>query len=65
MKRKRSDNKFAFLLPVGLGIGTGIGALIHNIGVGLAIGAAIGTILSLIGWYFSSEHTDEDPMLRE
>lgn len=65
MKQKRSENKFAFLLPVGLGIGTGIGALVHNIGVGLAIGAAIGTILSLIGWYFSSEPTDEDSILQE
>jgi len=60
MEQKRSENKFAFLLPVGLGIGIAIGALLHNIGVGLAIGAGIGTILSLIGWQLSHEHANED-----
>jgi zinc transporter ZupT len=61
MKKKQSDSKFSFLLPVGLGIGIAIGALIHNIGAGLAIGAGIGTVSSLIGWYLSSEQTDEQP----
>lgn len=53
MSDKRQENKYAFLLPVGLGIGIAVGALIHNIGVGLAIGAGIGTTLSLLGWYLS------------
>jgi len=65
MKQRWSENKFAFLFPAGIGIGIGIGALIHNIGVGLAIGAAIGTISNLIGWHFSSEHIDDDQVLRE
>lgn len=55
MNLKRENNKYAFLLPVGLGIGIAIGALIHNIGVGLAIGAGIGTLMSLLGWHFSSQ----------
>ena len=49
------QNKYAFLFPVGIGIGTAIGALIHNVGVGIAIGAAIGTIGSLIGYYLGEE----------
>ena len=57
MKQKRSTNKYAFLFPVGLGIGTALGALIHNIGVGLAIGAGIGTLMSLVGWHFSSKQS--------
>ncbi len=65
MRQKRSENKYAFFLPLGLGIGIGIGALIHNIGVGLAIGAGIGTTLSLIGWYISGVHADEDSAARD
>jgi hypothetical protein len=57
MNQKRSANKFAFLFPVGLGIGTALGALLHNIGVGLAIGAGIGTVMSLIGWHFSNQES--------
>lgn len=65
MKQKRADNKFSFLLPVGIGIGTAIGALIHNIGVGLAIGAAIGTIANLIAYYMNTARGDENKALRE
>jgi hypothetical protein len=57
MNQKRSANKFAFLFPVGLGIGTALGALLHNIGVGLVIGAGIGTLMSLIGWHFTSQQS--------
>lgn len=53
MSDNRQEHKYAFLFPAGLGIGTALGALIHNIGLGLAIGAGIGTTLSLIGWYLS------------
>lgn len=60
MNQKRSDNRFAFLLPVGVGVGIAIGALIHNIGVGLAIGAAIGTIASLTAYYIDNSHADEN-----
>lgn len=65
MKQIRLENKYAFFLPVGLGIGIGIGALIHNIGVGLAIGAGIGTTLSLIGWYISGVHAEENSVARD
>jgi hypothetical protein len=58
VKIKSSENKFAFLFPVGLGIGTALGALIHNVGLGLAIGACIGTIASLVGWYLSGEQAN-------
>jgi hypothetical protein len=52
---------YAFLFPVGLGNGTAIGALIHNIGVGLAIGAGMGMLMSLLGWHFSSQEGEEAP----
>lgn len=56
MKQTRSENKYAFLFPVGLSIGIVVGVSIHNIGAGLAIGAGIGTILSLIAWQFSRQN---------
>lgn len=55
MNRKQTENNYAFLFPVGLGIGTAVGALIHNIGVGLAAGAGFGMLMSLIGWYFRDQ----------
>lgn len=58
IKPKRSDNKYSLLFPVGLGIGTAIGALIHNIGVGLGIGVAIGTMASLIAYYKGDTNPD-------
>lgn len=58
MNSKRADNRFAFLFPVGLGFGTAIGALIHNIGVGLGIGVAIGTTASLFAYYYINPRAD-------
>lgn len=49
--RPGAETLVAILFPVCLGIGTGIGALIHNIGVGIAVGAGMGTILNLVGHY--------------
>jgi len=40
-----------FLFPMGIGLGTGLGALLGNIGVGLTIGVAAGTIGSLMMYY--------------
>lgn len=61
MKQNQSRNGAfpATVFPVCLGLGTAIGALIHNIGVGLAIGAGIGTIFSLIGYYLGNAPTDQ------
>lgn len=54
MSQIRLENKYAFLFPACLGLGTGVGALLHNVGVGIGLGAVFGTVLSLVGWYFSS-----------
>lgn len=51
---KKSSRKTAYLpiiMPACIGLGTGFGALIHNIGVGMTFGVALGTILSLIAYY--------------
>lgn len=63
-KQSRADTFVAIIFPVCLGIGTGIGALIHNVGVGLGIGAAIGTILSLTGYYLIRSNIDQEDMPR-
>ena len=54
MSQNRLENKYAFIFPACLGLGTGVGALLHNVGVGIALGAVFGMVLSLVGWYFSS-----------
>jgi hypothetical protein len=38
-------------LPICIGLGTGLGALLDNIGVGIAIGTALGTLLNLIAYH--------------
>ena len=51
---KKSSRKTAYLpiiMPACIGLGTGFGALIHNIGIGMTFGVALGTILSLIAYY--------------
>ena len=57
-KQIKSQNKYAFLFPVGIGIDVALGALIRNIGMGLAIGAGIGTACSLIGYYLGQQNED-------
>ena len=47
---KREDSYF--FLPVGIGIGISLGALMGNIGVGISIGVALGTIASLLYYYY-------------
>ncbi|MGD2157560.1 MAG: hypothetical protein PVG14_05205 [Anaerolineales bacterium] len=63
-KQSRVDTFVGIIFPVCLGIGTGIGALIHNVGVGIAIGAAIGTILNLTGYYLIKSNTDQENLPR-
>jgi len=58
MKEKRAQNRYGFLLPVGIGIGGAIGAAIHNIGAGTAIGAGLGTIMSLVGWWIEERKSN-------
>ena len=61
MKNKQSDrNDFSiFILPICLALGTGLGALFHNVGVGLGIGALVGTVLGLAAYYLrGSDHKD-------
>lgn len=60
MSQIRLENKYAFLFPACLGLGTGVGALMHNVGVGLGLGAVLGTILSLVGWYWSNLNKEGD-----
>jgi hypothetical protein len=54
-KAKRTAvSSFAWLFPAALGLGTGMGALLHNIGVGLGIGAAVGVTASLLADWITS-----------
>ena len=55
-RTKIRENKYWFIFPICLGLGTGLGALIRNVGLGLGIGAAVGTTLGLLAYYcFDSE----------
>ena len=47
-KKKKTNILPGILFQICLGMGIGLGALIHNIGVGLAIGAGFGGLFSLI-----------------
>jgi hypothetical protein len=49
---KKKGNVFSFVFPACLGMGVGLGALMHNVGVGLGIGVAVGTTLSLLAEYY-------------
>jgi hypothetical protein len=49
---KKQENRCYMIFPICLGLGTGLGALIRNVGLGLAIGAGVGTTLSLLAYYF-------------
>lgn len=62
--RSRYDSLVGIVFPACLGIGTAIGAFIHNIGVGLAIGAGIGTILRLLGYYLVKSNIDQEDIPR-
>lgn len=48
--QNQPKNKSFYWLPVFIGLGTGLGALIGNIGVGMAIGVGGGTVVSLLAW---------------
>ncbi|MGD8814931.1 MAG: hypothetical protein PVI78_10715 [Anaerolineales bacterium] len=50
MVKNKTDkpNRYLFLFPASLGLGTGIGAALHNVGMGIAIGAAVGVTLVLL-----------------
>jgi hypothetical protein len=62
--RSRYNTLVTIIFPACLGIGTAIGALIHNIGLGLAIGAGVGTIFNLIGYYLVNSKADQDDLPR-
>lgn len=46
------QNWAGLFLPAGIGLGTGAGALMGNIGLGMIFGVAVGTILSLLIGYW-------------
>ncbi|MGB2963720.1 MAG: hypothetical protein WBB69_07005 [Anaerolineales bacterium] len=50
-RNDRSSFPGWFLFPKGIGLGTGLGALLGNVGVGTAIGVALGTTGSLVMYY--------------
>jgi len=51
-EKKKKDSKYFLIFPIFLGLGTGLGALIRNVGLGMAIGAAVGTPLALLAEYY-------------
>jgi hypothetical protein len=51
-EKVKRENKYFLIFPIFLGLGTGVGALIRNVGLGLAIGAAVGTPLALLAEYY-------------
>jgi hypothetical protein len=48
--RKLNPGKWGLFLPIGIVLGTGIGALLGNVGVGMVFGVALGTLLNLLRW---------------
>ena len=48
--REVGIGKWGLFLPIGIALGTGIGALLGNVGVGIAFGVALGTLLNLLNW---------------
>lgn len=60
--QSRYNTLVAIIFPMCLGIGTAIGALIHNVGVGLTIGAGMGAIFNLIGTYLIKSKTDRNDL---
>lgn len=51
-QRKKRTGRYAFLFPAFIGLGAGLGALLHNVGLGTATGAAVGATLSWVGSLF-------------
>lgn len=43
-------------LPIGIGLGTAVGALIGNVGLGMVFGAAVGTPLNLVFYYLHKKN---------
>jgi uncharacterized membrane-anchored protein len=51
-RTRKRENRYWFIFPICLALGTGLGALLHNVGLGLGIGAAVGTTLGLLAYYY-------------
>jgi hypothetical protein len=47
---KKDTGEWGLFLPIGIALGTGVGALLGNVGVGMVFGVALGTLLNLISW---------------
>ncbi|HEY68973.1 MAG TPA: hypothetical protein G4O08_00130 [Anaerolineae bacterium] len=62
MRKNKTNqpNRFLFLFPASIGLGTGIGAALHNIGVGMAIGSAMGVTLVLLFETLEQRKPSED-----
>jgi len=48
--REKNSGEWGFFLPIGIALGTGVGALLGNVGVGMVLGVALGTFLNLLSW---------------
>jgi hypothetical protein len=52
LRSKRNPQEFwGKFFPICIALGTGVGALLGNVGVGISLGAGVGTTLSLIFYY--------------
>ena len=51
MDNKKEKTLWWIFLPICIGLGTGVGALMGNIGVGITCGVGVGTILNLCMYY--------------
>jgi hypothetical protein len=49
-RRQQADIPWYIYLPICISLGTGLGALLGNVGVGIVVGAALGTILNLLAY---------------
>jgi hypothetical protein len=51
-ERHKAGDPWYIFLPICISLGTGLGALLGNIGVGIALGTALGTLLNLIAYFY-------------
>jgi hypothetical protein len=49
------DKPWFIFLPIFIGLGTGMGALLGNVGVGIVLGVGLGSILNLAAYYLQSD----------
>lgn len=56
--RNASSGWITAIFPICLGLGTGFGALIHNVGAGLAVGAGIGVTLRFVADWLMTRPAD-------